>query len=161
MSTKNETNTDAPTEQLLAVTATIDVKVAKSAGESSCHSHHPQEVMSVPEKDMLCLIQKEEEPLEFPLHNLPMAYGPDAQEYEIPPEARESVLEQLYPFKPCPKLTEKRFDIHEQKEFIINDFRVIRERNRNFLVSPFYPHSGGMVVDWLPIDNEMMAEVVS
>jgi len=119
----------------------------------SSPSQKGQQEMSMPEKEMLCVIQNEEEPLEYPLHNLPMAYGPDAQEYEIPPEARESVLEQLYPFKPCPKLTDKRFDLHEQKPFHVSDYRVIRCRNRNMLVSPYYPRSGGMVVDWMPCDE--------
>ena len=155
MSKKNSKKKSDSKKRLVAMTASLD-KWNEEGAQSSLRRQ--SEVMSAPEKDMLCLIQDEEEPLDFPLHPLKMAYGPDAQEYEIPNDERENVLQKLYPFTPCPKLTEKRLDIHEQKEFVIQDYRVIRERNRNFLVSPYYPRSGGMVVDWMPIGQELMAQ---
>ena len=151
---------DAPKEQMVAVTATLNTPSAASQAASTFVSSS-SEVMSVPEKDMLCIIQQEAEPLNYPLHPLKMAHGPDELEYEIPDEAREAVLAKLYPFMPCPKLTDRRLDIHEQKEFVVKEFRVIRGRNRNFLVSPFYPKSGGMVVDWMPIDQEVSAQYCS
>ena len=43
-------------------------------------------------------------------------------------------------------------DIHENKTFVVRDFRVLRWKERNLLVSPFYPQSGGMVVDWVEED---------
>lgn len=155
MSKKNSKTEKNHPEKLVALTATLGKATSKKTDNSQ-----PLEMktMSTPEKDMLCIIQDEEPPLDYPLHPLKMSYGPDAQEYEIPPEAREAVLRQLYPFNPCPKLTERRLDIHEQKEFVIQDFRVIRERNRNFLVSPYYPRSGGMVVDWMPIDQDLIVQ---
>ena len=155
MSKKNSQKKKDPKERLVAMTATL----GKMNSESIACALQPQAgIMSAPEKDMLCIIQDEDEPLDFPLHPLKMAHGPDALEYEIPDDERENVLQKLYPFTPCPKLTEKRLDIHEQKEFVIQDYRVIRERNRNFLVSPYYPRSGGMVVDWMPIGQELMAQ---
>lgn len=160
MSKKSSQEKRSSKDLLVAVTATIDINSKGPA--KTCHVLQPRPgIMSGPEKDMLCLLQDEEAPLPFPLHPLKMAYGPDEQEYEIPPEERETVLSQLYPFQPCPKLEEKRLDIHEQKEFVIQDFRVIRERNRNLLVSPYYPHSGGMVVDWMPIDEDVSVQVSS
>jgi hypothetical protein len=48
-----------------------------------------------------------------------------------------------------PALDARRYDLHERKDFTVREYRVIRERNRNFLVSPYYPRSGGMVVDWM------------
>ncbi|MBR4519322.1 MAG: hypothetical protein IKO65_10010 [Victivallales bacterium] len=156
MSKKNSKTEKKHQEKLVAVTATLDQTTSKITDHSQ--PSEAMKIMSAPEKDMLCIIQDEEPPLDYPLHPLKMSYGPDAQEYEIPSEAREAVLQQLYPFNPCPKLTEKRLDIHEQKEFVIQDFRVIRERNRNFLVSPYYPRSGGMVVDWMPIDQDLIVQ---
>lgn len=117
--------------------------------------------MSKPEKEMLRIIQPEAAELPYPLRPLKMAYGPDAMEYVIPQQEKTKVLREIYPFIPCPEITEERFDLHEQKSFCIKDFRVIRESNRNFLVSPYYPRSGGMVVDWLPIGEECMAQVIA
>ena len=114
--------------------------------------------MSKPEKKILCIIQPEAKELPFPLRPLKMAYGPDAMEYIIPFESKEKVLKEIYPFVPCPDINEKRLDIHEQKVFCIKEFRVIRECNRNFLVSPFFPRSGGMVVDWAPLGEDCVIQ---
>ncbi len=122
---------------------------ASNAGES--YPPAPDE-MSIPEKDLLCLILNPEPPLPFPLHPLPMARGPEAQEYEIPQEKRLKILRQLYPFFPTPPLDSQLYDLHHQAPFMVREFRVIRERNRNILVSPYYPQSGGTVLDW--IQNE-------
>jgi hypothetical protein len=46
-------------------------------------------------------------------------------------------------------INETMFDLHESKPFMVGDFKVIREDNRNFLVSPYYAKSGGMVIDWI------------
>ena len=41
------------------------------------------------------------------------------------------------------------YDIHECKEFKVRDFLVIRWCEGNLLASPFFPRSGGMMVDWI------------
>ena len=105
--------------------------------------------MSIPEKNILSQLVREEPPLKYPLRPMPMAQGPDAQEYVIPEADKEEVLRNLYPFMECPALTDMRFDLHESAFFQVKDYRVIREMGRNFLVSPYYPSSGGMVIDWL------------
>ena len=107
------------------------------------------------------MIQPEAEKLPYPLRLLKMAYGPDAMEYVIPQQEKTKVLKEIYPFIPCPEITEERFDLHEQKTFCIKDFRVIRECNRNFLVSPYYPRSGGMVVDWLPTGEDCSVQLIA
>jgi len=112
-------------------------------------------VMSMPEKEILCTLLEEEAPLDYPLRALRMASGPDAQEYVIPEEDKADVLQELYPFVNCPKLDDKLFDLHEGRFFTVRDYKVIREMGRNFLVSPYYASSGGMVVDW--IEQELSA----
>ncbi len=67
----------------------------------------------------------------------------------IPDEDKGKVLEQLYIFRPIPSLNARRLDMHEGKKFRIRDFRVTREHGRNLLVSPYYPSSGGTVIDWM------------
>ena len=58
------------------------------------------------------------------------------------------MLEQIYPFSPIPKLTDIMYDIHADKTFIVKEFRVTWEHGMNYLVSPYYPESGGTVIDW-------------
>ena len=96
---------------------------------------------------------EDETPIEerLPYDTQPM-YFPDGawvEEFIIPDEDKEIVLEQLYPFAPIPKLTDEMYDIHADKTFIVKDFRVTWEHGMNFLVSPYYPESGGTVIDWM------------
>ena len=109
--------------------------------------------MSQTEKRILASIIEPEPALPYPMRRLPMRYGPPAQEYVIPDTEREAVLKKLYPFFPCPGLQEIRYDLHEEKNFRVVDYKVIRENGRNFLVSPYYARSGGMVIDWMEGEN--------
>lgn len=80
--------------------------------------------------------------------------GGTVEEYIIPEEKKAEVLEKLYLFRPIPSLNEEFYDVHEGKKFLVKDFRVTREGRCNVLVSPYYPTSGGTVIDWEPIDEE-------
>jgi len=75
------------------------------------------------------------------------------EEYIIPDEKKAEVLERLYPFRPLPSLDEVFYDVHEDKTFLVRDFRVTREGRCNVLASPYYPESGGTVIDWEPADE--------
>ena len=94
----------------------------------------------------------DEQPLDerLPYQTKPMYFpnGASVEEFIIPDEDRELVLAQLYPFSPIPKLTDEMYDIHAEKNFIVKDFRVTWEHGMNYLVSPYYPESGGTVIDW-------------
>ncbi len=86
----------------------------------------------------------------LPYQTRPMYFPNSAsvEEFMIPDEDRELVLEQIYPFSPIPELTDVMYDIHAEKTFMVKDFRVTWEHGMNFLVSPYYPESGGTVIDW-------------
>ena len=116
--------------------------------------------MSVEEKRILFKIVDPSPELPFPLRVLEMAHGRPALEYVIPDEAREYVFRELYPFVDVPDLDEERFDLHEERLFCIRDYKVIREAGRNLLVSPYYAHSGGMVVDWICEGDYISAQVI-
>lgn len=73
------------------------------------------------------------------------------EEYIIPDDMKEEVLKLLFIFKPIPSLDEMFYDIHEEKKFCVRDFRVIWDGGHNCLVSPYFPSSGGLVIDWMPI----------
>ena len=79
--------------------------------------------------------------------------GATVEEYIIPDEKKGEVLEKMYIFRPIPSLDEELYDLHEEKKVRVRDFRVTREGGHNFLVSPYYPSSGGTVIDWMPADE--------
>jgi hypothetical protein len=47
-------------------------------------------------------------------------------------------------------------DLHAGKKFLIKDFRVTWEHGMNYLVSPYYPESGGTVIDWMDENSWVM-----
>jgi len=89
-----------------------------------------------------------EEKLQFPTKPLTLVSGKTVDEYIIPYENKQQVLNSMYPFEGVPHLTDMRIDIHCGKHFLVGEFRVTRERNINYLVSPYYPESSGTVIDW-------------
>jgi hypothetical protein len=75
-------------------------------------------------------------------------------EYIIPVDRKEEVLKKLYPFLPVPSMNAVMLDIHEEKLFKVADFRVLRGGDMDWLVSPYYPKSGGTVIDWVEPDDD-------
>ena len=75
-----------------------------------------------------------------------------SEEYDIPVNAKKKVLQEMYLFEDCPALDELLCDLHAGKQFAVVEFKVVRERDMNLLVSPYYYESGGTVIDWVPAD---------
>jgi hypothetical protein len=94
-----------------------------------------------------------EERLPYPTQPMYFPDGTWVEEFLIPEEDKEIVLEQLYPFSPIPKLTDVVYDLHADKTFVIREFRVTWEHGMNYMVSPYYPESGGTVIDWMDQDS--------
>ena len=92
-----------------------------------------------------------EEKLPFPTRPLTIKGG-TVEEYIIPEDQKAEVLKALFISTPVPSLDEERFDLNEGKRFRVGDFRVTWEDGQNYLVSPYYPSSGGTVIDWVPVD---------
>ncbi len=95
--------------------------------------------------------------LPFPTKPL-IINGVEIEEYIIPEGKKRTVLEAMYPFIPLPSLDDIRLDIHSGKLFKVREFRVTREFNQNWLVSPYYEEGGGTVIDWVPPDDEDLAD---
>lgn len=74
------------------------------------------------------------------------------EEYIVPDKEKALVLDKLYPFEPVPDLDERMYDLHEEKEFLVREYRVVRGEDMDLLVSPYYFNSGGTVIDWMPPD---------
>ncbi len=91
--------------------------------------------------------------LDYPSHEVVKDGGKTIELYDIPEEDREAVLQELYVFYPCPRLDDTLFDLHEGRPFQVRDFLVVREDDSNFAVSPYYLHSGGTILDWIPLDR--------
>jgi hypothetical protein len=90
-----------------------------------------------------------DEKLPYPTRPMIFPNGASVEEFIIPEEDKEIVFEQLYPFSPIPKLTDVVYDLHADKTFTVREFRVTWEHGMNYLVSPYYPESGGTVIDWM------------
>ena len=75
--------------------------------------------------------------------------------YDIPEFEKGKMLKIMYPFSPIPKMNEYYLDIHQDEKFRISDYMLIRDDEKNYLVSPYYPESGGMVVDWLEMPRSI------
>jgi len=91
--------------------------------------------------------------LPFPTRLLKVEGG-YADEYIIPENRKAEVLKKLYLFLPVPSLDAIMLDIHEEKLFKVGDFRVLRGNDMDWLVSPYYPSSGGTVIDWVEPDDD-------
>jgi len=98
--------------------------------------------------------------LPFPTRPLKVRGG-IIEEYIIPEEYREEVLKHLYIFVPVPSLDDEMYDLHEDKVFKVRDYRVVRDGGMDMLVSPYYPNSGGSVIDWVPSDDGSFHELAN
>ena len=101
------------------------------------------------------MIEIHETPLPYPTDKLVDARGACYESYQIPMQDKANILREYYPFTPVPKMDEVLLDIHENKTFTVKDFLIIREKGRNYLVSPYYPNSYGTVLDWVSPDSSM------
>lgn len=106
--------------------------------------------MSLQEK-AICLATAGRSPeLPYPLKEVECADGTVQRIYQIPDADKAGVLADLYPFDGgAPSIDDTLYDIHERKAFKVRDFLVIRWCGGNLLVSPYFPQSGGMLVDWI------------
>ncbi|HEX3044471.1 MAG TPA: hypothetical protein VHY08_06935 [Bacillota bacterium] len=93
-------------------------------------------------------IEEEEPRLPFPTKPL-VIIDVELEEYIIPEDKKAEVLNELYLFDPVPALDAVLYDLHSDKNFVVRDFRVIREDGQNWLVSPYYEEGGGTVIDWV------------
>ena len=105
------------------------------------------------ERDMITQIMGLLPKLEFVTHRRRKSDGVMVDVYDIPDDRKAEILEELYPFAPSPSMDDTLFDLHEGRSFKVSDFMVVREDNSNFAVSPYYLHSGGTILDWLPLDS--------
>ena len=125
------------------------IRKPRRRSTASLDQSAPQGEMSLPEKNILCAVVGEADPLPYPLVPMRTAGGFDEQAYDIPDEAKAEVFRDVWPFMACPGMDDEQFDLHESKYFRFREAQVIRYKDRNLMVSPYYAHSGGMAVDFL------------
>ena len=105
------------------------------------------------ERDMITQIMGLLPKMEFATHRRRKSDGVMVDVYDIPDDRKAELLDELYPFAPSPSMDDTLFDLHECRNFQVRDFLVVREDNSNFAVSPYYLHSGGTILDWIPLDR--------
>lgn len=126
----------------------MDVKVYSADGGKTVGGE-----MSLEEKRMCLMIAGERPELPYPLKVLQCADGTVQQVYDIPEADKAKVFSELWPLDPEPGLDDVMFDLHENKEFKVRDFIVIRWHGGNLIASPYFAHSGGMAVDFVEFAN--------
>ena len=104
-------------------------------------------------RDMITQIMGLLPKLEFETHRRRKSDGVMVEVYDIPDSKKADILAELYPFGQSPSMDDTLFDLHEGRSFKVSDFIVVREDNSNFAVSPYYLHSGGTILDWIPLDR--------
>lgn len=112
--------------------------------------------LSIPEKEILSQIVDESPILDYELKRLDCGEYQAELEYDIPAENKEKVLKELWPFATPVTLETIFWDLHEQAFFKMCGFKVIRSRNRNFIASPYYSHSGGLACDFISDASDIL-----
>jgi len=118
--------------------------------------------MSLQEKAICLAVTGRQPALPYPLKEVECADGTVQRIYQIPDADKARVLADLYPFDGgAPSIDDTLFDLHERKTFKVRDFLVIRWCGGNLIASPYFPRSGGMLVDWIdPAKSEARGTVV-
>ena len=97
---------------------------------------------------------EESEITDLPFPTIKHDFGSEVvEEYVIPDDKRAEVLEKLFIFEPLPGLDDLMVDIHENRAFRVRDYKVVKDSQELWLVSPYYFSSGGTVIDWVPADQ--------
>ena len=109
--------------------------------------------MSLQEKAICLAITGRQPELPYPLKDVECADGTVQRVYDIPAGDKAKVLADLFPMTDGPGIDDVMFDLHERKTFKVSDFLVIRWGEGNLLASPFFPRTGGMLVDWVSLDK--------
>ena len=109
--------------------------------------------MSLQEKAICLAIIGRKPELPYPLKDVECADGTVQRIYEIPDADKAKVLADLNPMMDGPGINDEMFDLHEEKTFRVRDFLVIRWCEGNLIASPYFPRSGGMFVDWIPLEK--------
>ena len=109
--------------------------------------------MSLQEKAICLAITGRQPELPYPLKEVECADGTVQRVYEIPDGDKAKVLADLYPFADGPGIDDTLFDLHARKTFKVRDFLVIRWCEGNLIASPYFPRSGGMLVDWITTEQ--------
>lgn len=85
-----------------------------------------------------------------PVLPYPLVPFGNCEEYQLPLESKASFFAENSHFGNRLCMTDTVFDLHSQKFFTLSDYKVIREREINYIVSPYYLEGGGTVIDFMP-----------
>ena len=117
--------------------------------------------MSLQEKTICLALAGRKPELPYPLKEVECADGTVQRIYQIPDADKARVLADLYPFDGgAPSIDDTLYDIHERKEFKVRDFLVIRWGESNLLASPYFPRTGGMLVDWIVLGEAQHKDAI-
>ena len=104
-------------------------------------------IRSEREKECIDMVVKEAERLPYPTKQMEDDVYETEELYIIPEENKKTLLYMLWPFMDRIQWDDILWDIHEEAYTYFKDCLIIRWNNRNVIVSEFYFHSGGTMLD--------------
>ena len=88
----------------------------------------------------------------MPTLNFPLVAWGDAMRYDIPADQKRDVINSMDCMKRDVPLYDGIYtDIHSDKVVRGSELEVIRENDKNYVVSPHYNESGGTLIDLMPV----------
>lgn len=128
-------------------------KAVKTGSTQACA---PGEEWSGNEKGMITTFTAKAPMLEWPLKPVRLGNGVTEDVYDIPEDKAYDELRKCWPFEDesFPKKGGKLYDVHAKKHIVIDKCLILRYMDRNIIVSPYYPESGGTVIDLVAFDDQ-------
>ena len=116
---------------------------------------------SAPEKRIICRLMEKTPVLGYPMQKREAANGDFEAVYLIPPEDKEKVVRQCWPYEGWePDMESEVLDLHSRRTFKLKEAMVVWWDWRNILVCPDYLKTGGMVIDMVPPENTSCVGIV-
>jgi len=133
---------------------TISNQKALKTGSTTAGA--PGEEWSGNEKGMITAFMDKSPMLEWPLKPIRLGNGTTEDVYDIPEDKAYDELRKCWPFEEesFPPRGGKLYDVHEKTSIIIDKCLILRYMDRNIVVSPYYPKSGGTVLDLVAFDDQ-------
>lgn len=71
---------------------------------------------------------------------------------EIIIKDKQKFLQDNYPFKEVPKLTDKKHCIHCDSDIVVGDYKVFLNNLETYICCPNAPECDGTIIDWMNIE---------
>lgn len=134
----------------------MEIAIGRAEPHDEPHDEPEDNGWSEAEKGMIAAFTQKAGQLPWPLKTIELGNGCHEQVYDIPEDKMYDAVVQCWPFTDdsIPPRGGELFDIHEHKRVVIDKCLILRFKERNIVVSPYYAKSGGTVIDLVHYDDK-------